>query len=90
MFRGEILRKWRRDRDLSLEVLAGEIGCAASYLHDLERGKKAPSLPMLDRIIKASKIPASVLLGENPMPAPTANRRSRKTPSKSQKTPTEV
>jgi transcriptional regulator with XRE-family HTH domain len=90
MFRGEILRRWRRDRDLSLETLAGQIGCAASYLHDLERGKKAPSLPMLERIIKTTGIPASVLLGENPMPAPTANRHTRKTLSKSQRTPTEV
>lgn len=37
---GEELRRLRTSRKLSLRAVAGELGIAASFLHDIERGKR--------------------------------------------------
>lgn len=47
---GEMLRCRRKSNDLRLADVAGATGLSISYLSDLERGLRLPSIPALQKI----------------------------------------
>ena len=47
------LRQARQMRGMTLKVLADSAGCSESLLSKIENGKAYPSLPMLNRLVKA-------------------------------------
>jgi transcriptional regulator with XRE-family HTH domain len=59
---GERIRIARSERCISQRELAEAIGCTASYISTIERGKKVPSLETFIAIATALKVPADVLL----------------------------
>lgn len=62
MINGEYLKAIRKERGITLAVLSGEINCTASYLSQIERGLKEPSLPMLRKLSETLNIPMVSLL----------------------------
>jgi transcriptional regulator with XRE-family HTH domain len=48
-----VLREARRERDLTLARLAEAAGLSVPYLGEIERGKKYPSVPVLERLAAA-------------------------------------
>lgn len=58
----EALRLIRVYHDLSQTQLCGEIGISNSYLSEIEKGKKQPSLDLLARYSDRFNIPTSSLL----------------------------
>ena len=60
---GRVLRDVRRDLGLSQESLAFESGYHPTYIGQLERGKKSPSLRAIMSLSAAVKTPGSELLG---------------------------
>lgn len=59
---GDKLRSHRLNYELTLEQLAFRVGCAKSYLHDLESGKCTnPSLKLAARLGGELDIPIKVL-----------------------------
>lgn len=61
---GANVRRVRQDRGLSIEALAHEVGLAYTYLGQLERGQRNPTLAIVERIAKALNADAVELLGE--------------------------
>jgi transcriptional regulator with XRE-family HTH domain len=61
---GARLRAERRRRRLSLEQLAARAGVSRSMLSDVERGAKAPTVLVLDRIATGLDTSIARLLGE--------------------------
>ena len=59
---GRNVREWRKRRGLSQEELAFESGMKRSYVSDLERGTRNPSVKAVGRLAKALKIEADILL----------------------------
>jgi len=59
---GENVRTQRKERGLSQEQLALEAGMKRSYLSELERGTRNPSVRALGRIAEALQIEAAELL----------------------------
>jgi len=59
---GQVLREVRKTRNLSQEELAFESGYHPTYVGQLERGKKSPSLRAIIRLAKALDTPGSELL----------------------------
>ncbi|MGI6486339.1 MAG: helix-turn-helix domain-containing protein [Tepidanaerobacteraceae bacterium] len=56
MFDGKTIRSYRHKRNLSLEELARKSGLSVSYLSEIERCKKRPSLETIDKIAEALSI----------------------------------
>lgn len=50
---GRNMRKARLARGLTLEALAADVGLSYSYVGELERGRRNPTLKVVDRISKA-------------------------------------
>jgi transcriptional regulator with XRE-family HTH domain len=61
---GRNLREARRQRGLSQEALALEADMKRSYLSDLERGTRNPSIRAIERLAAALGVEASSLLQE--------------------------
>lgn len=59
---GENVRKQRQSRGWSQEQLALEAGMKRSYLSELERGLRNPSVRALGRLAEALKVPPDSLL----------------------------
>ncbi len=59
---GKVLREIRKAKGLSQEALAFESGYHPTYIGQLERGKKSPSLRTIMKVAKVLEIPASELL----------------------------
>lgn len=59
---GRNVRERRKSRGLSQEELALEAGMKRSYLSDLERGVRNPSVRAVGRLAKALEVKASELL----------------------------
>jgi transcriptional regulator with XRE-family HTH domain len=59
---GQVLREVRRTRGLSQEELAFESGYHPTYIGQLERGKKSPSLRAIMQLAKVLGTPGSELL----------------------------
>lgn len=50
---GRNVRNVRRAKSLTLEALAHDVGLAYSYIGELERGRRNPTLKVVERIAKA-------------------------------------
>ena len=50
---GVVLRKYRLEKELTLEQLSERVGVAHSFIHRLETGKKQPSLRMILKLATA-------------------------------------
>ena len=61
---GENVRTLRRERGLSQEELAFQAGMKRSYLSDLERGTRNPTVRALGRLVDALNVLPSVLLAK--------------------------
>lgn len=59
---GEVLREARKQRGLSQEQLAFESGFHPTYVGQLERGLKSPSLRAITRLAGVLQTPGSELL----------------------------
>lgn len=53
---GENVRRIRRERGMTLETLAHEVGLAYSYMGQLERGQRNPTLDVVERIAGVLKV----------------------------------
>lgn len=63
-FFGGIIRRLRKDAELTHEELAEMADCHPTYLSLLERGKRNPSLDMVIRLSRALDSPAWKLVQE--------------------------
>ena len=59
---GRNIRDWRKRRGLSQEELALETGMKRSYVSDMERGTRNPSVKAIERLAKALKVEPDILL----------------------------
>lgn len=60
---GSTLKYWREKRGYSLQDICNMTGVSTSYINRLEMGfRKAPSVPIANKIAKALGIPPSTLL----------------------------
>lgn len=56
------LRELRREKRLSQEGLAFEAGIHRTYISDLERARRNPSLDIIERLAGALSVPAGRLV----------------------------
>ncbi|MDI6823164.1 MAG: helix-turn-helix domain-containing protein [Bacillota bacterium] len=63
---GQLVRRFRRQRGMTLRELADLCGVSASYLSRLERGSVGVSVACLRRLSEALRVPVSSLLMEGP------------------------
>ena len=63
---GQRIQRARRDRDLTLQALAGRAGVSVSMLSSVERGGKAPTILVLARIAGGLGVPLPALLAPEP------------------------
>ncbi len=59
---GQNVRRLRQQRGLSQEELALDAGMKRSYLSDLERGTRNPSVKALGRLAEALGVDPAILL----------------------------
>ncbi|MEA5083669.1 MAG: helix-turn-helix transcriptional regulator [Lachnospiraceae bacterium] len=59
---GNKIRKLRLDRNLTQETFSEAIGISVSYIGQLERGQRNPSISTLESIAKTLEVPLSALL----------------------------
>jgi transcriptional regulator with XRE-family HTH domain len=59
---GETLRQVREERSRTLKSIAAEAGISVVYLGEIERGKKYPSAPVLERLATALGLELADLL----------------------------
>ena len=59
---GRNLHDWRKRRGMSQEALALDTGMKRSYISDMERGTRNPSIKAIARLAAALKIDPDVLL----------------------------
>ena len=59
---GKNVRKYRKQRGLTLEALAEKVGLSTNYVGALERGEKALALKTLINIVDALDITADMVL----------------------------
>ncbi|HMJ02307.1 MAG TPA: helix-turn-helix transcriptional regulator [Conexibacter sp.] len=59
---GRVLRRIRRERDLSQEALARAAGLAPNHVSELERAKRDPRLTTLVQLADALGMPVGELL----------------------------
>ena len=59
---GRNVRQWRKRRGLSQEELALDAAMKRSYVSDLERGTRNPSVKAVARLAKALGVDPDVLL----------------------------
>lgn len=69
---GRNVRRWRKLRGLTQEELALDAGMKRSYLSDLERGTRNPSVRALGRIADVLGIEPSELLRKEESERPTS------------------
>lgn len=59
---GRKLREARKERGLTQDALASKLGTVTSYISDIERGVKSPSLHTFIRILEILNVPANYVL----------------------------
>lgn len=75
MVNSSYLKSIRKAKNINLSTLSADIGCTASYLSQIERGLKQPSLSVLRKLSEALNIPmVSLLAPENPEQSPPQDR----------------
>ncbi|WP_321208161.1 helix-turn-helix transcriptional regulator [Brevundimonas aurantiaca] len=58
------MRRIRREKGLSIEALAIDVGLSYSYMGQLQRGDRNPTLKVVERIAKALGVKAVELFRE--------------------------
>ena len=58
----QALRLIRIFHDFKANYMAGLLGISAGYLSEIEKGKKAPSLALLEQYAKIFKMPVSTII----------------------------
>jgi transcriptional regulator with XRE-family HTH domain len=61
---GRNVRRVRKERGLSQEVLADEVGLAVTYVGQIERGQRNPTLDVVERFAEVLGVNSLVLLTE--------------------------
>lgn len=56
------MRERRVSKGITLEALAHDVGLSYSYLGELERGRRNPTLKVIEQIARALEVDALVLL----------------------------
>ena len=69
---GKRIRYYRKKSGYTLEQLAFEIQSSASYISNIERAIKKPSLHKLQQIADCLNIPLNNLIVSPPLPSPPA------------------
>lgn len=69
---GENLRRIRKEKKLTIERLAMMSGVHKSYISDLERGERNPTVVLLDRLAYALQIDPRELLDKGKSPTELA------------------
>lgn len=59
---GHRLRTYRKEKGLTIEKLAEQVGLSPNYLGDVERSKKLPSMATFIRLVNVLDISADELL----------------------------
>lgn len=59
---GRNVRERRVSKGITLEALAHDVGLSYSYLGELERGRRNPTLKVIEQIARALEVDALVLL----------------------------
>ena len=59
---GTVIRRARQERSQTLKALAAQAGLSVVYLGEIERGKKYPSAPVLERLAAALGLELSDVL----------------------------
>jgi transcriptional regulator with XRE-family HTH domain len=59
---GRNIRYLRRELGLSQEALADDAGIHRTYVSDVERGARNPTITVVDRLARALKVTAGELL----------------------------
>lgn len=63
---GRNVRNARRAKSLTLEALAHDVGLAYSYIGELERGRRNPTLKVIERVAQALDSDPLDLLSNGP------------------------
>ena len=59
---GQNVRRVRREKGMTLEALADEVGLAYTYVGQIERGQRNPTLSVVERVAEALAVtPISLL-----------------------------
>ena len=61
---GTVIRRYRKEKGMTQELLSGLAGIARSHLTMIENGTKQPNFETIWRIAEALDIPASNLVAE--------------------------
>ncbi len=61
---GKTIRIHRKQQQLSQEVLAEKCGLHSTYIGQLERGEKSPTLETVSRLAEGLDVPVVTLFGE--------------------------
>jgi len=56
------LKKLRREKGLSQEAFADEAGLHRTYISDIERGARNPTISVVDKLARALGVPLGKLL----------------------------
>ena len=67
---GPRLRRYRKERGLTMTVLATSAQCSQSFLSKVESGLLLPSLPMLQRLSRALQVSMSSLVDDEALDHP--------------------
>ena len=59
---GRNVRRLRGEKELSQEAFAHEAGIHRTYVSDIERGARNPTITVVERLAKALKVSAGDLL----------------------------
>lgn len=62
LIKGEKIRELREERGYSLADLARKAGISVSYLSEIERGTKKPSLKVIDKLARTMNINKSLII----------------------------
>lgn len=60
---GRNVRRVRIARAMSIEALANEVGLSYSYVGEIERGRRNPTLSVVERVADALGVPPVDLVG---------------------------
>ena len=71
---GELLKRLREQRGLSLRTLATKVGFSASFISQLENGQVSPSIASLDRIAGELGLTLASLFEATQAPVPSVVR----------------
>ena len=61
------LRRLRQSKGWSQEAFAHEAGLHRTYVSDLERGARNPTITVVDKLAEALEVPVGALLDEDPV-----------------------